>query len=287
MATADRAERAAEEPRIFFRALARALWATFKPESVMQAQAVAFNMFLAFFPAILFLTGLVAYVAPGLEDYLQGVRLVLPPSSRRAVVDSFLKLTEVRGQLLFGGAVGTVMLGSQLMFTLSRVFSGIYGREERRSFWRRQVRAFAMVALVTIPWVAVSALLVFGRVVRTWLIERLGVGFDAPVRLLWTAGYFAVAVLTATLVLAALYHYLTPDPRSRWNDVLPGAGVAMGLWWIATSGFGFYVRKIAPYDILYGGFAAAIGLLVWMFISSMVILIGARYNHESTARRAR
>lgn len=274
-------------PRTVLRVVLRAIYNSLRGGSLLHAQAVAYNMFLAFFPALVFLAGVLIYAAPGLEDLLEGLQVVLPPGSRLAVVNSLLAISEHPARLLVAGSLGTLMLGSQLMFSLSRVFASIHDREERRSFWFRQLRGFAMVALTVIPWVAVSVLVVFGKFVRGWLIAELGVGFDRPVRILWTIGYFALAILTATLVLAALYYFLTPDHRLRWNDVLPGAGLAMGLWWVVTVAFGVYVRRLAIYNILYGGFAAAIGLLIWMYLSAVVILIGAQFNAELAAQRAR
>ena len=287
MAVTEQAERGQHTLRSVSRAALRAVYHSVRGGSLLQAQAVAFNMFLAFFPALVFLAGVLIYAAPGLEDLLEGLQVVLPPGSRRQVVDSLLALSAHPDRLLLGGGIGTVMLGSQLMFSLNRIFSTIHDREERRSFWFRQGRAVGMVGLTVIPWVAVSMLVVFGKYVRGWLIEELGVGFDRPVRILWTMGYFALAIVTATLVLAALYFFLTPDHRQRWNDVLPGAALAMGLWWIVTAAFGFYVRRLAIYNILYGGFAAAIGLLIWMYLSAVVILIGAQFNAELAALRAR
>lgn len=287
MATADRAERIEQNPRMILRAVLRAIYHSLRSGSLLQAQAVAFLMFVSFFPALLFLAGILIYAAPGLEDLLEGLQVVLPPGSQRAVVESLLKLTAHPSKLLLTGALGTLMLGSQLMFSLSQIFARIYDREERRGFWHRQLRAFAMVAVTVIPWLAVSLLVVFGKFLRAWMIAQLGVGFDRPVRMLWTLGYYALAILTATLVLATLYYFLTPDQRQRWNDVLPGAALAMVLWWIVTTAFAFYVRRIAIYNILYGGFAATIGLLIWMYLSAMVVLIGAHFNAELAALRAR
>lgn len=286
MVTVGRIERIHQSPRLISRAIGHAIYNSLRGGSLLHAQAVAFLMFVAFFPALLFLAGVLLYAGPGLED-LAGLRMVLPPGSRRAVVDSLLDLSGYPTRLLLAGAVGTLLLGSQLMFSLNQIFASIYDREERRGFWERQLRAFAMVVVTVIPWAAVSLLVVFGKFVRGWLIEELGVGFARPVRLLWTMGYFALDILTAMLVLAALYYFLTPDHRQRWNDVLPGAVLAMALWWIVTTAFGFYVRRVAIYNILYGGFAAAIGLLVWMYLSAVVILIGAQFNAEMAARRAR
>ncbi|MGH9863592.1 MAG: YihY/virulence factor BrkB family protein [Candidatus Acidiferrales bacterium] len=269
------------------RALGRALLNSVRGNGMLNAQAVAFNMFLAFFPALVFLAGVLARVAPGLDDFLEGLRLVLPPGSARAVVDSLLRLSEHPNRLLFIGAVGTMLLGSQLMFALSRIFASFYQLEERHGFWQRQLRCFLMVFITVIPWVAVSLLVVFGRVLRGWVLTRLGAEFDRSVRLLSTLGFFALAILTATLVLAAMYFFLTPNARQRWRDVLPGAGLAMLLWWIVTSAFAFYIRRLAIYDLLYGGFAAAIGLLIWMYLSAVVILAGAQFNAELSTRRLR
>lgn len=273
--------------RPLLRAVGHAIYNTVRAGSLLHAQAVAFNMFMAFFPALLFLGGVILYAAPELEEFLAGLRLVLPPGSRRAVVESLLRLSQNPERLLWLGGLGTLLLGSQLMFSLRQIFAIIYDREDRGPFWRQQLESFAMVLITVVPWVAVSLLVVFAKFVRGWLSQKLGVSFDFAVRLLWTAGYFALAVVTATLILAALYYFLTPNPRRKWEDVLPGAALAMAMWWIVTTGFGFYVTRVAIYDVLYGGFGAAIGLLVWMYLSAVVVLIGAQFNAEMAHFRAR
>jgi membrane protein len=245
-----------EKTKAILHAIGVAIFRSLRGGSVLQAQAVAFNMFVAFFPAIVFLAGVLAYADPGLEDLLRGLRAVLPPGSRRAVVESLLALSERPGRLLLIGSVGTVLLGSQLMFSLTRIFASITGKPDRRTFWQYQFRSLVMVFVTVIPWVAVSLLLVFGKFVRSWMIEELGVEFSLPLQALWSFGYSAL------------------DRRGRWDDVIPGAALAIALWWIVTSAFGYYVRRLAIYNLLYGGFAAAIGLLVWMYLSAVVILIG-------------
>ncbi|MBI2956886.1 MAG: YihY/virulence factor BrkB family protein [Acidobacteria bacterium] len=287
MATVGQQQLKAGSTRLYLHTALHAIYASLRGGSLLHAQAVAYNMFLAFFPALLFLAAIMAYAAPGLEDLLEGLRMVLPSGSRRAVVESLLRISEYRGQVLVASGIGTMLLGSQLMFSLNLIFASIYDREDRRPFWRRQLQAFVMVLLTVVPLVAVSLLVVFGKYVRAWLSQQLGVGFDLAVRVIWTSGYFSVGILTAMLVLAALYYYLTPNPRRRWEDVLPGAALAMGLWWIVTVAFGYYVQRVAVYNILYGGFAAAIGLLIWMYLTAAVILIGAQFNAELAALRAR
>lgn len=273
--------------RLVVRAIGHAIWNSVRGGSLLHAQAVAFNMFVAFFPALLFIAGVLASATTEMEEVLGGIRRVLPPGSRRAVVDSLLRISQNPGRLMWLGAIGTLLMGSQLMFSLRQIFAMIYDREERGSFWKQQLVSFGMVLVTVVPWVAVSLLVVFGKFLRNWLSAQLGVQIDLPMKVLWTAGYFSLAIVTATLILAALYYFLTPHPRQRWNEVLPGAALAMGLWWIVTTAFGLYVTRVAIYDVLYGGFGATIGLLVWMYLSAVVVLIGAQFNSEMANLRAR
>ena len=68
--------------------------------------------------------------------------------------------------------------------------------------------------------------------------------------------------------------------------MLPGALVATALWWIADITFGFYVRRV-PYNVVYGGLAAVIGLLIWMQISAVIVFLGAAWNAESAEMKRR
>jgi membrane protein len=70
------------------------------------------------------------------------------------------------------------------------------------------------------------------------------------------------------------------------RGVLPGAMAATGLWWLADIIFGLYVRRV-PYNVVYGGLAAVIGLLIWMQISAVIVFLGASWNAESAEMKRR
>jgi len=268
----------AQNPKTVLRLSVEAVYACLQGGAMLRAEAIAFLMFLSFFPALLFLVGALTLLLPGWEVLLEHFREMLPPGSRRSVLESLLQVSGHPGKLLLTGSIGTLVIGSQLMSGLKRVFSAIHGCEMPKGFWREQLHACGMVMVTVIPWVAVSVLLVFGRSLRHWVVRERGFDFPAGLEFIWTLGYFALIFLTATLVLAALYHNLTPERSRPWHDVLPGAALAMLLWWIVTTGFAFYVHHIALYSVLYGGFAGTIGLLLWMFLSALVTLMGAEFN---------
>ena len=81
------------------------------------------------------------------------------------------------------------------------------------------------------------------------------------------------------LVAACLY-YFGPYRPQRWRFVWPGALLATVLWLLATSGFGWYVRNMAHYNVMYGSVGAGIALLVWMYLMAVIALIGCEFNAE-------
>lgn len=256
----------------------RSLSAAFRTECVVHAQAVAFSMFVAFFPALVFLIGIGGFstrFTPMLQELLIGLRLVLPPGSRRVVGDFFLVIMTNPYRPLLLGFLGTIAVGSQVMMGLMQAFESIYDTRGNRRYWQKQVRAISLIFITAIPWMAASVLIVFGKQVRGWMVQHFGLA--RILSFLWSGVYLGVAFVTAVLILALIYR-LGVGRKQSWDCVVPGAVLATGLWVLVSSGFGFYVRKLAAYNLLYGTFAAAIGLLVWMYLTSLVLLVGADFN---------
>ena len=91
-----------------------------------------------------------------------------------------------------------------------------------------------------------------------------------------------LAMILAMFVLALIYRVARPG-TTTWSSVLPGAAAATILWWGVNLLFGIYVRKM-KYGLVFGGLAAAIGLMAWMEISAMIVFLGAAWNAESATR---
>ena len=267
------------------RSLAKKLFRTFArviPQCGMVSQAVAFNMFLAFFPILLVALGLVSSSLRGKNGQELPVRLseILPPGSWR-LVSEFLLHQEVNAwQWVFLGWVGTLLVGSQVMKLMMVGIQLIYGDHERHSFLGRQLRGLILFAVSVVAWLVAVALSVFGGPVRQWMIR--GFGKSPAVRGIWTVMLPVLAMILAMVVLALIYRVARPG-ATTWSSILPGAAAATILWWGINLLFGVYVRKM-PYELVYGGVAAAIGLMVWMELSAMIVFIGAAWNAESAAR---
>lgn len=256
------------------------------PAAMGDAQAIAFSMFLAFFPILLFLFGLLGYsriLSTVVHDFLSDLRLVLPLESRRLAMD-FLVLKGQGGTpraWMLLGLGDTLLGGAQVMGGFIQAFRNLYGDATRSRYWRNQFRALILLIVTIGPLLAAIILTVFSRQLRAWMIVHFGLP-----RLfygIWLVVYVGMALVFAVLVLSLLYH-VGRAKGSDWNEVLPGAVVATVLWWVANSAFGFYVSQV-PYSLVYGGLAATIGMMVWMNLCALIVLLGAAYNAEALARR--
>jgi len=250
-----------------------------------QAQAVAFNMFLAFFPMLLLALGVltsVARLSDAAEEFLRRLRWLLPPGSRQVVVD-YLVGQGGNPQWVVLGAGGTLLVGTQVMTGLIEGFRLVSGDSHRASFLSRQFRALVLLVVTVVPFLTVVILTVFGRQVRDWMVNYFGL--LELFHTLWVFVYVGLALVMALLVLVLVYRVGCRESRSL-NDVVPGALLATVLWAVVNAGFGYYVRHV-PYGQIYGGLAAAIGLMIWMYLSVLVVFLGAAYNAEAARLRAK
>jgi membrane protein len=261
----------------FLRALRRVF-----PGCQITAQAVAFTMFLAFFPFLLLGLGLLSgtgWGASAVREMWFHMQIVVPPESAR-LVSAFIGSHGTNAwQFISLGLVGTLLVGTQVMIGLIEGFHVVAADPNRPSYWVRQLRALALLCLTIVPWLAVVVLTVFGRQLRNWLIEETGLSI--LVRLVVALLYFGFVLCLAVIVLMVVYRVGRPGHRD-WYEVFPGAVLATALWWIVDIIFGAYVRHV-PYNEIYGGVAAAIGLLIWMYLTAIVVFLGAAYNAESRA----
>jgi len=250
------------------------------PDCVTLSQAIAFNMFLAFFPLLLFTLGVLGGTRlfhDALQEIPDRLSLILPPGSAGVVSAYFVRKTIHTWRWMVLGLGGTLITGTQVMVGYIEGFRVIEGDLLRPGYWRRQARALLLLCLTIVPMLLVVTLTVFGKQTRAWLMLRTrSVYMTHELELTL---YGIVVFVLAMGVLVVLYRIGRPG-HPGMLELLPGALVSTILWWAADIVFGWYVRKM-PYDAMYRGLAAAIGLLLWMFLTAMIVLLGAAYNAEA------
>jgi membrane protein len=258
----------------FYRATLRVI-----PRCISQTQAVAFNMFLSFFPMLLIVLGAVASskaLRDALEGMISGLQPVLPPGTMTILRNFLAQHGAHPWQWVTLGLGGTLLAGTQMMKLIMDGFRIVHGDTHRPDLISRHVRALTLLCVTIAPSFLIVTLIVFGKQVRAWMLHSSSM--PVFIRLVWT-GLYAVATLTIAMCVLSLVYRVGRPGYQRWSDIVPGSAVATVLWWVVSISLGFYLRHV-PYGLVYGGLAVTIGLMLWMQFTATILFIGAAYNAE-------
>jgi membrane protein len=131
--------------------------------------------------------------------------------------------------------------------------------------------------MVLVPLALASLVVAFGHQIELWMIDNAGHELRYIVIFFWRMVRWTITFLAILAVLTTLYHFGTKRTE-HWLWVLPGAITGTLIWFPATLAYGWYVGRLADYSRIYGSFAAGIATLVWVYITSFSVLIGAELN---------
>lgn len=244
------------------------------------AAGIAFYAFLAMLPliaAIGMVYGFFAGPTEVIEQFRQLIGII-PGEAPDFVAERLGETIDVRGNIAFGLAAAFVLAtygAARSARSVAAALDVIYGEESPRSFVRRW--GLALVIAVWSTGVLILALLA---------IAALGYVEDLLPRgspLLWGTvrlAFWLASALGVSVGLALLYRHAPSRREARWRWIAPGALGAAALWLLATFGFGVYIANFARFEATYGALATVIILQVWLYLSALVMLLGAKLNAE-------
>ena len=245
------------------------------------AKAAAYSSMLMLFPALLVITTLVAQVQEGgtMLGELRSVFEQFLPVDTLDLLQSYVLTRRVYStQLLLSATCLSIFAGLGVMLSLMEGFRRAYGLPmEEWGFWSRRIRAVLLLPIAMVPLSIATIVIVFGRQIEVWMVANAGHDLRHIVLIFWRMVRWSIALVTSTIVLMALYHFGTKR-KEHWLWVTPGAIAGTLIWFPATLAFGFYVTRIANYSRFYGSFGAGIATLVWLYLTSFSVLLGAELN---------
>ena len=262
--------------------LRRAAWNAFLHNAFNIAKAAAYSAILSLFPAILVGTTLLA-LSPETEtlnDIRSAFYDILPPDTM-GLVQNYFQMNHARSvHLIWSATAIAILAASGYMLSIMDGFRRAYRLPRGTwNFWRERVVAFGLIPITLVPLFFATLLIVFGHQIERWMIEKADHDFRLYVLFLWRMVRWIIAMLTSVAVLAVIYHFGTPRTQN-WRRVVPGALLATATWFLITLLYGLYVTRFASYSIVYGSLGAAVATLVWLYMVSMSILIGAEFNAQ-------
>ena len=263
----------------FLRLLRLAVWRAFQHDAFSIAKACAFSSILTFFPLLLVVGSVLASFREG-QVYMHELTIalgsILPTGS--ATATAFLKgSTQHSTSLLVTTSLLTLWTGSGVMVSWMDGFRRSYELPKIWGLVKERMISFALVILAGIPLMFATILVASGSSIERTVLFHMNHEFGFYVLLMWSAIRWLIATLTSIAVIALIYHNAVPRTQP-WHSVLPGATLATVLWFLSTALFGWYLQNYADYSIIYGSLGVAIALLVWMYMISLVILVGAEFN---------
>jgi membrane protein len=275
-----------EIPSKGWKDIALRVWRKFNSDRILLISAgVTFYAILAIFPAIAALVSIYGLVADPntINQHVNDLRGVMPDGALDIIGDQVKRLA-AKGN----GTLGLTLAASLLLSLWSAnggvksVFDALniaYEETEKRGFFRLTLQSlvftggallFVILALTAIVVVPV-ALQFLGVDEKAWYVALLR----------WPA-----LLLVVIFGLAVLYRFGPSRNKAKWRWVSPGSALAAVLWLLASGLFSWYVAHFGSYNQTYGSLGAAIGFMTWIWISTIVVLLGAELNAETERQTA-
>jgi membrane protein len=246
------------------------------------AAALTYYGVLALFPALIVLVSVLGLIGESAtQPLLDNLNEVAPGPAQDIFTSAIKNIQENQGAagvFFVIGLLVAIWSASGYIGAFMRASNAIYGVEEDRPVWKAlPVRVGLTVLLMVLTGVTAVGVTISGGLARE-VGNLLGVG-DTAVDV-WNLAKWPVLLLVVSLMFAVLY-WAAPDvrhPGFRW--ITPGSVLAVLGWVAASLGFAFYVDNFGSYNKTYGALAGPIIFLVWLWISNVMILLGAELNSE-------
>lgn len=241
------------------------------------AAQMTYYLIISFFPFLIFLITLISYT-PLLDiQALEGLARFLPQEAYQLVQGILSEVLASRSlTLLSFGMVTTLWTASNGVLALIRGINKAKGIRESRSFLKLRVLALIFTIGLILLMVAVLLVLVLGKPLALYLSHLLG--GSTHFLTIWALIRHGVALLVMVLCFSLLYAY-GPNGTLPFRGVIGGAVVAALGWTAISYGFSYYVNHFGSFTRMYGSIGGIFILLLWLYISSIILLLGAEVNH--------
>jgi len=252
------------------------------------AAALTYYGVLAIFPALIVLTSVLGLIGESATQPLLDELGKVAPGPANDILTSAIKNLQgdqgAAGVLFVVGLLAALWSASSYVAAFMRASNAIYDMEEGRPVWKTlPVRVGMTIVLLLLLVITTLAVVLTGGIA-----QKAGdvVGLGSTAVTVWNIAKWPVLLLIVSLMFAFLY-WAAPNvkqPGFRW--VSPGGILAVVGWLIASGAFAFYVSNFSSYNKTYGALGGVIVFLVWLWISNIMILLGAEFNAELERQRA-
>ena len=240
------------------------------------AAAIAYWALFAIFPLLLGVLSLAGHSLDSADVQARIYELMegLLPGTADLVQENLESVVRYRSGLGIAGILGLLWTASKGLAAITRAVNIAQDAKPSRSFVVSKLRFFAMTVIVTVLFtVSITLTVAFEFLLRPKFVTSMGFEqLNMPKLQSWSASFLFIF-----LTLAMIYK-VTPYVETRWRQVLPGAFLASVLFALGQAGFVLYLDRMTRFEAIYGSLSSIFVLLVWLYFSAIVLILGAEYN---------
>lgn len=247
----------------------------------MRASAVAFDLFIAIFPALIFLFSLIPFVP--IENFqvelFEILKNILPQNAYSLMYETIQDTIMTQHlRIMSVGFLLMLFFSSSGVRSLIAAFNKTSQEFETRSYWSIRIISVVLVLLLSLMLIAAITMILIGNNVFLSFLGKHP-GLDDFTFMYISVGFLKWILIISIYFLAiSLLYYLAPAKKSRFRFITPGAIFATFLQIITVLGFSYYVNNFAQYNKLYGSIGTIIVVMLLIYITSLALIIGFELN---------
>lgn len=232
---------------------------------------------LAFFPFLIMVITLLSYTNIAEGEFMVYLNKVVPSTVMPLIEQTLDSLVEYRSATLLSfGAIVSIWSAATAVNVIIKGIHKAYSATDTRPFWIKKIISILYTFILLILLVGMIVFLVFGNNIGQYVLNSL-IGNQTMYKFLWDLFRFSSSLLVMLIGLYMMYR-VVPRKHRKSNNVWPGTLFATFGWYVFSMIFSFYVDKFSNYSQMYGSIGGIFVLLIWLYTSGMVLLLGAEMN---------
>jgi len=252
----------------------------------LRASAIAFNLFMALFPSIIFLFTLIAYIPiDNFQNILINNILNLLPDNAQSMIYSTIEdiINRQRGGLLSLGFILALVFSSNGIMSLMAGFNNTYHAIETRSIVWQYIISFFLVIILSLFVILSVLLIIFGSDVLNYLFELFSINSIFTLKLLQLSKW--IVIVLSLFFAISLIFYVAPSKKTRFRFISAGSTLTTLLFIVSSMAFNYYINFFGQYNKLYGSIGTLLIVMFWIYINAIVMLIGFELNASISQAR--
>ncbi|ASS89126.1 YihY/virulence factor BrkB family protein [Aeribacillus pallidus] len=257
--------------------IAKELFKRFKEDEISSLAAeLAYFFLLSLFPFLIFLMNLLAYLPLSSDVVLDFVAQYAPGNTMKLIENNVRHIIETQNvTLLSFGVIGTIWSASNGINAIVRAFNKAYQVEENRHFLVARLMSILLTFAMILVILVALLLPVFGREIGLFIFRAFG--FTEVFLTIWNTIRWLLSAVILCIVFTGLY-FIAPNKRMKISEAYPGALFATVGWIVVSLLFSYYVGNFGNFSVTYGSLGGVIILLIWFYLSAVIIILGGEIN---------